>query len=130
MKAHILLAIAAGVVACGCATPAAVSPGTYAATDSTFVGWLRFSREEFELNADQDQVLQPLGRPCVSGALPRDLMRQARTDLTGHKVRITGRTEAWSDDLPGGRIDHQGTNIRNSCGGAFVILAERIVPVA
>lgn len=125
--------VAAFLFACaalaGCATPSTLSSNAYAAADTTFVGWLRFSDEEFQLNADQDQVLQPLGRPCVSGALPRDLMRQARVDLQNQKVRITGRTQAWSDDLPGDRIDYRASNIRNRCGGEFVILADRIVPI-
>ncbi len=114
----------------GCATPMQATPAAFAATDTTFEGWLRFSGEEFQLNADQDQVLQPLGRPCVSGSLPRDLQRQARADLQNQRVRITGRTQAWSDDLPGRRIDYQGSNIRNECGAAFVILADRVVAIA
>jgi G3E family GTPase len=58
-----------------------------------------------------------------------DLLRQAQLDLGGEHVRITGRTQAWSDGLPGGRIDYRGSNIRNQCGAAFVILADRIVPI-
>lgn len=113
-----------------CAPTLQPTPVAYAASDTVFEGWLRFSGEEFQLNARQDQVLQPLGRPCLSGALPRDLQRQATLDLNGQRVRITGRTQTWSNDLPGRRIDQQGSNIRNECGAAFVILADRIVPIA
>jgi len=130
MKPRILI-MAAGLLALGaCATSMEATPAAYSASDTTFEGWLRFSGEEFQLNADQDQVLQPLGRPCVSGTLPRDLQRQARADLNNQRVRITGRTQAWSEDLPGNRIDYEGSNIRNQCGAAFVILADRIVPIA
>ncbi|MBB5747140.1 hypothetical protein [Brevundimonas variabilis] len=125
------LALAASVLALSaCAPGLQATPEAYAATDTVFEGWLRFSGEEFQLNARQDQVLQPLARPCLSGALPRDLQRQARQDLNGQRVRITGQNRAWSDDLPGRRIDQQGSNIRNECGAAFVILADRIVPIA
>ena len=51
----------AAVGLAGCATSMNPSPAEYTAADTTFVGWLRFSGEEFQLNADQDQVLQPLG---------------------------------------------------------------------
>jgi hypothetical protein len=130
MKATPLVLAASVLALSACASGLQATPEAYAASDTVFEGWLRFSGEEFQLNARQDQVLQPLGRPCLSGALPRDLQRQARLDLDGQRVRITGRTQVWSDDLPGRRIDHQGSNIRNECGAAFVILADRIVPIA
>lgn len=99
----------------------------YSAGDTSFVGWMVFNGEEFELYPDQDQVRQPFSRPCVSGAASRNLMRQAH-DLVGRKVRITGETAAWSDDLPGHRLTHRGSNIRNECSGDFVILADSIRP--
>lgn len=127
--AHIVIA-ASALALSACASSLPATPEAYAASDTVFEGWLRFSGEEFQLNARQDQVLQPFARPCVSGALPRDLQWQAQRDLNGQRVRITGRTQAWSDDLPGRRIDQQGSNIRNECGAAFVILADRIIPIA
>lgn len=130
MKAANIVIAASALALSACASSLPATPEAYAASDTVFEGWLRFSGEEFQLNARQDQVLQPLSRPCLSGALPRDLQRQARLDLDGQRVRITGRTQAWSDDLPGRRIDQQGSNIRNECGAAFVILADRIVPIA
>lgn len=109
-----------------CATvPAAPQ---FSASDTSFTGWVRFTDEEFQLYADQDQVLQPFSRPCVSGAASRDEMRQAVRDLGGRKVTITGRTAAWSAGLPGNRIEHAGSVIRNECGGDFVILADDIRP--
>ncbi|HEY0600031.1 hypothetical protein [Brevundimonas sp.] len=111
-------------------TACATGPATpqYSATDTAFTGWMRFGGEEFQLYADQDQVLQPFSRPCVSGAASRDEMRQAVRDLGGQKVTVTGRTAAWSAGLPGNRIEHEGSAIRNECGGAFVILADDIRP--
>ena len=130
MKATCFIATASALALAACASTFEATPDAYAASDTVVEGWLRFSGEEFQLNARQDQVLQPLARPCLSGALPRDQQRQARQDLNGQRVRITGRTLAWSDDLPGRRIDQQGSNIRNECGAVFVILADRIVPIA
>ena len=130
MKATHIVIAASTLALSACASSLQATPEAYAASDTVFEGWLRFSGEEFQLNARQDQVLQPLSRPCLSGALPRDLQRQARLDLNGQRVRITGRTQAWADDLPGRRIDQQGSNIRNECGAAFVILADRVVPIA
>lgn len=111
-------------------TACATGPATpqYSAADTSFTGWVRFTEEEFQLYADQDQVLQPFSRPCVSGAASRDEMRQAVRDLGGQKVTITGRTAAWSAGLPGNRIEHASSVIRNACGGAFVILADDIRP--
>jgi len=130
MKASPAPLLAGLLALAGCATPMQATPAAYSAADTVFEGWLRFSGEEFQLNADQDQVLQPLGRPCISGSLPRDLQRQARADLNNQKVRITGRTQVWSNALPGRRIDYQGSNIRNQCGATFVILADRVIPIA
>jgi len=115
---------ALALTACATAQP----PVTWSAADASFTGWVRFTGEEFQLYADQDQVLQPFSRPCVSGAASRDGMRQAVRDLGGQKVTVTGRTAAWSAGLPGNRIEHQGSTIRNECGGDFVILADDIRP--
>ena len=110
----------------GCATGPATPQ--YSAGDTSFTGWVRFSGEEFQLYADQDQVLQPFSRPCVSGAASKPEMEQAVRDLGGQKVTVTGRTTAWSSGLPGNRISHEGSAIRNECGGEFVILADDIRP--
>lgn len=125
---RIIYGIAAVVAVGGCAPGAMTSPTAYAPSDAVFTGWVRFIGEEFQLYANENQVLQPFSRPCVSGALPRDLQRQAASDLGGQKVRVTGRTQAWPDNLPGDRLDHQGSNIRNECGGTFVILADAVSP--
>jgi len=101
--------------------------GPYAADQTEFVGWLRFSNGEFQLYGDEDQILQPFSRPCLSGAASRDEMRQAVQDLAGQKVRITGRTAPWSE-ASHHRIEHRGSDIRNDCRGAFVVMAEDIQP--
>ena len=127
MKTPILVAAAIALTAC--ASPgAAVQTAPYAAEQNSFTGWVRFSEGEFQLYADRDQVLQPFSRPCLSGAAGRDIMRMSG-DLSGMRVTVTGRTQAWSRDLPGHRIPHEGSVIRNVCGGAFVVLADSIRPV-
>ena len=123
MMKLMMAAAALTLGACATATP----PVPYAATDAAFTGWVRFSNDEFQLYAMETQVLQPFARPCVSGAASRDGMRQARRDLGGRKVTVTGRTAPWST-ASAGRIEHAGSVIRNDCGGDFVILADSIRP--
>ena len=71
MKATTLTVIACAAALSACASAGATAPG-FAASDTSFTGWEKFTGEEFELDADQDQVLQPFSRPCVSGAASRD----------------------------------------------------------
>ncbi len=122
-----ILALGAALTLTACATGPSSNTYSYAAGDTSFTGWVRFSNGEFQLYGDEDQVLQPFSRPCVSGAASRDEMQQAMGDLRGQKVRITGRTAAWSEAM-NGRIEHERSDIRNDCGGAFVILADDIRP--
>ena len=96
---------------------------------TTFEGWINFSGEEFQLVESQNRYRAGQTRPCVSGALPRDEQRTAAATIGRQKVRITGTRVAWSDGLPGNRLDHQGSNIRNECGGAFVILGADIAVI-
>jgi hypothetical protein len=122
-----ILALTTALALTACAT--GPSPNTYvhAAGDTAFTGWVRFSNGEFQLYGDRNQVLQPFSRPCVSGAASLDEMRQARQDLDGAKVRITGMTRPWSEAITG-RIQQDGSDIRNDCGGTFVIVADDIRP--
>lgn len=116
----------------GCAATADTSGSPEARFDpsaSQWEGWVRFSGEEFQLYPRQVDVRRPFSRPCVSGALPRDLQRQAVQDLSGQRVRITGRAIAWQEDQPGFRYDQQGSNITNTCGGEAIILADRMVAI-
>jgi hypothetical protein len=106
--------------------PAAASPES---SDTTFEGYVRFVGEEFQLIERQNQYVSGRQRPCVSGALPRDLQRLAATDIAGQKVRITGTVMAWSADLPGDRYAWEGSNIRNECGADHVILATDIAAI-
>ena len=111
-------------------TPAMTSapPADFNAAATTWIGWVKFSSEEFRLYPNETASLQGFSQDCVSGALPRDLQRQARQDLSGMRVQVTGRAVAWSQDLPGDRLDHQGSNITNECRKDVVILASRVVP--
>lgn len=126
MKTILAAAAALALSACASTGPSS-NTYSYAAPDTSFTGWVRFSNGEFQLYGDQDQVLQPFSRPCVSGAASRDEMRQASGDLRGQKVRITGRTAPWTM-ASSGRLEHAGSDIRNDCGGLFVILADDIRP--
>jgi hypothetical protein len=126
LKIPTLLAAALALTGCTTTGPSS-NTYSYAAGDTAFTGWVRFSNGEFQLYGDEDQVLQPFSRPCVSGAASRGEMEQAMGDLRGQKVRITGRTAAWSQAV-NGRIEHERSDIRNDCGGAFVILADDIRP--
>ena len=63
----------------------------------TFEGWINFSGEEFQLVERQNQYVAGRERPCVSGALPRNV-QYASLDTNGQRVRITGRAVAWAPD--------------------------------
>ena len=107
--------------------PVAGEEPTPQADDTSFTGYVRFSHGEFQLYANQNQVLQPFSRPCVSGVLPDALQRQAASDLGGAKVRINGTTRAWSKDQP--NLRYGDSVIRNDCGGGFVIEATSMRPI-
>ena len=111
-----------------CASGPSSNTYVHAAGDTSFTGWVRFSEGEFQLYADQDQVLQPFSRPCLAGVAPRDIMRMSG-DLSNAKVRISGRTAPWSQ-ASRDRIEHAGSVIRNECGGSFVVLADDIRPAS
>lgn len=123
---NLILIAAASAALSACATgPVA----TFDPNGSEWTGWVRFTSDEFQLYANENQVLQPFSRPCLSGALPRDEQRQYR-ELSGTKVQVTGRTTPWSANQSGARIEHEGSVVRNDCGGAVVILADDMKPVA
>ena len=104
-----------------------VPPRAFDTAATEWTGWVKFTGEEFELYADEDQVLQPFSRPCLSGALPRDLQRQASSDLGGQEVRITGTVTPWAASTR--TLDRAGSTITNTCGGAVVVLAETMAPI-
>lgn len=107
----------------------AVDPtyGPYTADQTEFIGWVRFTNGEFQLYGDEQDARRPIAPGCVSGAAPRGEMDQARGDLRGQKVKIIGRAVPWST-ASNNRIEHRGSNIRNDCGGAFVVVADDIRP--
>ena len=73
---------------------ASAQPAGFDPSATTFSGWIRVSEGEFQLYGQQRQLAEPFARPCVSGALPRDLQRSAH-DLSGTLVTLTGRAVAW-----------------------------------
>ncbi|WP_156389419.1 hypothetical protein [Brevundimonas sp. Root1423] len=111
------------------AAPALIDPtyGPYTADQTEFIGWVRFSNGEFQLYGDEQDARRPIAPGCVSGAAPRGEMDQARGDLRGQKVKITGRAVPWNE-ATNHRIEHRGSNIRNDCGAAFVVVADDIRP--
>ncbi|MFN4092101.1 MAG: hypothetical protein ACK4FG_04315 [Brevundimonas sp.] len=104
-----------------------VPPRAFDTAATEWTGWVKFTGEEFELYADEDQVLQPFSRPCLSGALPRDLQRQAAGDLSGQEVRVTGTVAPWAASTR--TLDRAGSTITNTCGGSVVVLAETMAPI-
>jgi len=110
-------ALIAGVAS---AQPAAFDPGA-----TTFTGWVRIAGGEFQLYQTQRQVQIPFARPCVSGALPRDLQRGAG-DIDGAQVTFTGRAVAWTARGTSPVLRHEGSVIRNDCGGTHVIQADDV----
>lgn len=121
-----ILTLTAGALLAGFA-PAPQVPAAGEEVRASLTGWVRFENEEFQLYGDEDQVLQPFSRPCMSGAASRNVMRQAVQDLNNAKVTISGRVMAWSE-RDGRSIRHRGSIIRNDCGGETVLLADDIRP--
>lgn len=121
MKIALILSAAALALTACATTPAQTA---FDPSASSFTGYVRFTEGEFQLYAREAQVRAPFSRPCVSGALPRNAQRSAASDTGGQKVTFTGRAAPWPQGQAG--LDHQGSNIRNTCGGDFVILAETI----
>ena len=92
---------------------------------TTFTGWVRVSNGEFQLYETQRQIAEPFARPCISGALPRDLQR-ASGDISGQQVTFTGRAVAWAERGTRTTINHQGSRIVNECRSDHVIEAESV----
>jgi len=92
---------------------------------TTFTGWVRVSHGEFQLYETQRQIAEPFARPCISGALPRDLQR-ASGDISGQQVTFTGRAVAWADRDSPTTLNHRGSRIVNECRSDHVIEAESV----
>ena len=120
------LSLALALGACD-STPGNVAPppSGFDAAATEFTGWVMVRGEEFQLYADEMTMRAGGASPCVSGALPRNLQRAAG-DLNGLKVRLTGRTLAWSERNGAQTHDWQGSNIVNECRRDVVILADSV----
>ncbi|WP_374516386.1 hypothetical protein [Brevundimonas sp.] len=121
------LAIVAGALALSaCGTmggETAPPPAGLDLSGGSFTGWVRVTGEEFQLFAEQRDLLIMGTQACVSGALPRNLQRAAG-DISGSQVRFFGRTLAWSERNQTQSHDWQGSNIVNGCRKDVVILAD------
>jgi hypothetical protein len=92
---------------------------------TSFTGWVKVSGREFQLYAREQQLDAPFARPCVSGALPRDLQRSS-ADLSGTQVTFTGRAVPWSSRGDAAVLMYEGSRISNDCGGDYVIQADSV----
>jgi hypothetical protein len=127
MKTAVILLSALTLTACATTSAPGPVPSGFSPEAGRWVGWIRFSGEEFQLYPDELESRRGFSQACVSGALPRDLQRQARLDLGGQRVVVEGRTTGWTAGQPGDRLDHRGSNITNACRKDTVILASSIV---
>lgn len=126
---RLVMITAAALALTACASGAtAPAPASFDASATQWTGWIRFVGHEFALYDDENALRRPFSQDCVSGVLPLDLQRQAARDLGGLEVVVTGRTAAWSDDLPGDRLEHEGSILRNECRKGVVILASSVRP--
>jgi len=122
------LAMAGGLALAACASGSANTappPAGFDASASQFEGWVRVTGEEFQLFAEERDLRAAGSRACVSGALPRNLQRGSG-DISGSRVRFTGRTLAWAGRNQAESHDWQGSNIVNGCRKDVVILADRV----
>ncbi|GAA0635581.1 hypothetical protein [Brevundimonas lenta] len=125
MKIATLLPAIGFLALTACATTP-TPPASFDPAATSFTGWVRFTDGEFQLFEREVQVRNEFSRPCVSGALPLDLQRTARRDLSGQMVTFTGRAVSWADRSTPTGLTHEASIIRNTCGGDYVILAESV----
>jgi hypothetical protein len=122
----VLVLTVVGLSACASTSGSvAPPPAGFDAAATEFTGWIRVHGEEFRFYQTEVQARNGGVTPCVSGALPRKLQRAAG-DLNGQKVRLTGRTRAWSERGDSRLLDLQGSRIENLCHRAVVIQADRV----
>ncbi|MBI2262012.1 MAG: hypothetical protein HYU62_10175 [Caulobacterales bacterium] len=121
MKTAACAALSALTLTACASTPA---PAGFDPAAAAFTGYVRFADGEFQLYERLAQVRMPFARPCVSGVLPRNAQEAAEQDLSGQKVTLTGRAVVW----PAGEVGlkHEGSTVRNLCGGDHVILARTV----
>ena len=123
------MSLIAAALALSLSAAAPLAEAQPAPTPTTFEGWINFSGEEFQLIESENRYRAGTRRPCVSGALPRDLQRMSASTIGRQKVRVTGTAMAWSGDMPGDRYEYEGSVLRNECHGAFVILGRDIAVI-
>ena len=117
--------LAAALIAGAASAQAPAAPASFDPAATSFTGWVRITDGEFQLYENKRQVELPFARPCVSGALPRGAQRSAH-DLNGAQVTFTGQAVPWASRGRAPVIRHQGSYIRNDCGGPFVIEAQDV----
>ncbi|QTC89786.1 hypothetical protein [Brevundimonas goettingensis] len=121
------IAITAALIAASVFAGAATAQSSNAIdpTATSFTGWVKVTGGEFELYSEQRSLALPFSRPCVSGALPRDLQRSS-ADISGQKVTFTGKAVAWADRDSPTSLGYEGSRITNECRGDYVIAADSV----
>ena len=124
---RVLLGLAVSVVVTlgGCAKPATTQRTE--TRERTYAGWVRFAGE-FALYSDPSAFADSQTNHCVSGALPAELQKQAATQFSGKRVRVTARPVPWSLPNPDTfTLDNAGSPITNWCGDRVVLFASKMV---
>ncbi|WP_439471172.1 hypothetical protein [Brevundimonas sp.] len=100
-------------------------PSWFNASGPAFEGWARVDGDEIRLYETRHDPARGFPSDCVSAALPRPAQETAR-DVSGRKVRITGRAVAWADRDGGETWNWQGSRVANLCSRDIIILGDRI----
>lgn len=117
--------VLAATLIAGAASAQTTAPAAFDPAATTFTGWVKINGGEFQIYEREQQVDTAFARPCVSGALPRDLQRTIG-DVAGSKVEFTGHAVPWSARGDAPVIRYEGSTIANTCGGDFVIQADSL----
>ncbi|MFC7379693.1 hypothetical protein [Brevundimonas sp. GCM10030266] len=125
----IALAPAALLLALGaCATTGdnvSPPPSWFNTSGPAFEGWAKVEGDEIRLYETRHDPARGFPSDCVSAALPRPAQETVR-DVSGRKVRVTGRAVAWADRDGGETWNWQGSRIANLCSRDIIILGDRI----
>lgn len=126
MKPILVLAAASLALGACASTPSSEPSTAFDPAATSFTGYVSFTGGEFHLFEREAQMRSAMGRPCVAGVLPLNKQRTATRDLPGQKVTFTGRAVPWAGNSTTTGLNHEGSTVRNHCGGEYVILAEDV----
>ena len=128
LKSGHMVALAAIVALCGCASQSASTHVKESEGGGSYVGWVRFVGE-FVLYDDRSAFADSRREHCVSGALPLDKQREAAKKFNGKRVRVKAKPVPWSlPDPLAVSLNHEGSPITNWCGGKYILFATDMTP--